>query len=229
LIQFGCKKEKADKQFVQEDGGRYSEIFTGGEFHLGPVDWQESEWTNAFGPYPAKIQQIEGNYLAGLELSHNGGGEICDACIKIETEMGKSLILRVITTGYTTPNSIDVSPEAYAILNSGEYPRNMSWYITKCPDNGENVYYQFKTGSNPWWVAFWTRNVALPISTVEVISDNHAEWYQLRRETDGSYVDNSGFASGEFTIRLTAIDGSVIEDTYRTYQPGGLLESSSQF
>ena len=228
LTVFSCKKEETEP-FVTPDGGKYSEVFTGGEFHLGPVDWVESVWPNAFGPYPSKIRQIEGNYLAGLHLAHNGNGEICDACIKVETEKGKSLVLRVITTGNTTPNSIDVSPEAYAILNSGEYPRHMSWYVTKCPDNGENIYYQFKTGCHEYWVAFWCRNVSLPVSYVEVISSEHAEWYKLKRETDGSYVYGPGFRNKPFKIRVTAIDGTVIEDSYESFTAGGLLESSSQF
>jgi expansin (peptidoglycan-binding protein) len=223
-----CKKDNSNP-YVKPDGDRYSEIFTGGQYHLGPVDWQESEYTNAFGPYPQQIQQIEGIYLAGLELSHNGNGEICDACVKINTDQGKSLIVRVITTGVTSKNSIDLSPEAYNVLNSGEYPRSMSWYVTKCPLNSNNVIYQFKSGSNQWWTSFWARNLALPLYKVEVKNQNHPDWYQLKRESDGSYVDDKGFGANAFNIRLTAIDGSVIEDNYQSYSPGGLLESSAQF
>ncbi len=194
LIVTSCKKDNNDDSpFIQPDGGIYGDIFEGGEFHLGPVDWAESQWHNAFGPYPAKIQEIEGNYLAGLELTHNGNGEICDACVKIETSMGKSLIVRVITTGVTTENSIDLSPQAYELLNSGEYPRYMSWHVTKCPPNDENVYYQFKEGSNQWWTALWARNIALPLSSVEVKKQDDTEWVKLARASDGSYVDNSGF------------------------------------
>ena len=232
FVILGCEKNSGDNSgdgIIVPEGERYGEIITGGEYHLGPVDWEESSYTNAFGPYPEKIQQIEGKYLAGLELTHNGKGEICDACIKIETDRGKSLILRVITTGYTTPNSIDVSPAAYEILNSGEYPRYMSWYVVKCPDNGKNIYYQFKSQSNPWWTAVWVRNVSLPVLKVEAKSEMHTEWQTLTRESDGSYVDHSGFGTGSFSIRVTAIDGTLIEDTYSVYTPGDLLESGSQF
>jgi len=225
-----CAKHKENEiPFVQADGGVYGEIFSGGQFHLGPVDWEESEWTNSCGPYPRSIQQIEGAYLAGLELEHNGNGQLCDACIKIETEMGKSLILRVITTGVTTKNSIDVSPEAYKILNSGEYPRYMSWYITKCPDNGENIYYQFQTEANIWWTSLWVRNICLPLLKVEVKSEKHTDWFQLTRGNDGTYTDKKGFGSGAFTLRITAIDGQVIEDTFPLFEKGDLLKSSSQF
>ncbi|MBU1221857.1 hypothetical protein KKF34_16890 [Myxococcota bacterium] len=214
--------------YIDADGGIYSETFTGGEYHLGPVEW-DGEWNNSCSPYPTKIRQIEGIYLAGLELTHNGNGQLCDTCIRIETEQGKSLTLRVVTTGYTTPNSIDVSSEAYEVLNSGEYPRNMSWYVTKCPDNGENIYYQFQTGANVWWTSLWVRNIALPLESVEVRSTNHADWYALTRGNDGTYTDNGGFGEGPFTIRLTSIDGQIIEDSFDSFTPGSLVESSSQF
>ncbi len=227
---FSCNKNKNDDgPFVQPDGGVYGEVFTGGQFHLGPVDWAESEWTNSCGPYPEKIQIIEGNYLAGLELTHNGNGQLCDACVKIETEKGKSLIVRVITTGVTTKNSIDLSQVAYDILNTGEYPRTMKWYVTKCPDNGENIFYQFQTQASIWWTSLWVRNIRLPLLKVEVKSSKHTNWFQLTRGTDGTYTDKSGFGDGSFTIRITAIDGQVIEDTYSSITAGVLVESSGQF
>jgi len=105
----------------------------------------------------------------------------------------------------------------------------MSWYVTKCPPNGENIYYQFKKDSNPWWVALWVRNISLPLAFVEVKNKNHSEWYKLRRERDGSYVDDKGFGTDAFSIRITAIDGQVIEDTYQSYNAGELLKSSGQF
>ncbi len=214
--------------YFDADGGVYSETFTGGEFHLGPVEWDGSIW-NSCAPYPSSIQTIEGIYLAGLELTHNGDGQLCDACIRLETDMGKELTLRVVTTGVTTQNSIDVSPEAYEILNSGEYPRLMSWYVTRCPDNGETIRYQFQTGANVWWTSLWVRNIALPLEAVEVRSTNHTDWQALTRGSDGTYTDASGFGEGSFTLRLTSIDGQVIEDTFDGFEPGGILSSSSQF
>jgi len=229
FLLLGCSKTDKKEAFVQPDGEVYGQVFTGGQFHLGPVDWNESEWTNSCGPYPALIQQIEGNYLAGLELEHNGNGQLCDACVKIETEKGKSLIVRVITTGITTKNSIDLSPQAYAILNSGEYPRSMSWYITKCPSNGENIYYQFQTQANQWWTSLWVRNIVLPLASVEVKSTNHKNWFKLTHGNDGTYTDLNGFGAGSFTIRNTAIDGQIIQDTFASIAPGSLIRSSGQF
>jgi len=210
------------------DDDTYSEVFTGGQFHLGPVDWEQSEWYNSCSPYPELIQEIEGDLLAGLELTHNGEGQLCDACVKLTADTGKTVVARVITTGVTTKNSIDLSPAAFEALDSGEYPRSMSWQVVKCPDTG-NIYYQFQTEANVWWTSLWVRNPRIPIEKVEVQSSNHSGWFALQRGSDGTYTDASGFGEGQFTIRVTAVDGQTIEDTFQSLEPGALLESSGNF
>jgi expansin (peptidoglycan-binding protein) len=203
-------------------------VFSGGEFHLGPVDWAESEWTNSCSPYPEAIQELEGDFLAGLELTHNGDGQLCDACVELVAETGKSIVARVITTGVTTPNSIDLSPEAFAALDSGEYPRAMTWQVVKCPDTG-NLHYQFQTEANVWWTSLWVRNARVPIEKIEVQSANHDDWFALTRGSDGTYTDNSGFGDGPFTLRVTGIDGQTVEDSFDSFSPGDLVESSGNF
>jgi expansin (peptidoglycan-binding protein) len=210
------------------DGTTYGEVFSGGQFHLGPVDWEESAWHNSCSPYPSAIQEIEGNFLAGLELTHNGDGQLCDACVQLDAETGKSIVARVVTTGVTTENSIDLSPAAFEALDSGEFPRAMTWQVVKCPDTG-NVFYQFQTEANAWWTSLWVRNARVPIAKVEVQSANHADWAALTRGSDGTYTDSNGFGEGSFTIRVTALDGQVVEDTFSGFSPGDLIESATNF
>jgi hypothetical protein len=200
------------------DGGGttlYGQEHAGGEFHLGPVDYSESQWHNACAPgtkYAPSVQSAEGVLLAGLWSGIPDVAQYCDACIFVKTAKGKAALLRVVTYGDTTQNSIDVSPQAYGILDSGEYPRSMSWWFAKCPATG-NVMYEFQTGSSEWWTSLWVRNARLPLTKVEVKSANHAQFVTLQRGGDGTLTDNAGFGKGEFTIRLTAIDGSTYEDT----------------
>ncbi len=194
----------------------YGQVYEGGEFHLGPVDYEETEWHNACAPltkYAPAVRAAQGELLAGLWNGIPDVAGYCDACIQVTTAMGKSAVLRVVTYGDTSNNSIDVSPAAYEILNSGEYPRHMTWQLAKCPDTGA-VFYEFQTGSSQWWTSLWVRNARLPLSKVEVQSANHAQYVELERGSDGTLTDAAGFGAGEFTIRLTAIDGSEITDTF---------------
>ncbi len=194
----------------------YGEPLTGGEFHLGPVDYAETSWHNACASvsgYDDRIREAQGSLLAGLWNGVPNVSAACDSCIFVTTEAGKSALLRVVTYGATTANSIDVSPEAYALLDSGEYPRWMTWQFAKCAETGPLIY-EFQTGSHEWWTSFWVRNPRVPVTNVEVMSTNHADWFSLTRGSDGTLTDASGFGSGRFSIRVTGMDGQQIVDEF---------------
>ena len=193
----------------------YGNAYTGGQFHLGPVDYEETQWHNACAPgtkYAQSVRQVEGVLLAGLWSGIPNVAQYCDACIFVKTDKGKTALLRVVTYGDTSSNSIDVSPQANAILDSGEFPRSMSWWLAKCPATG-NVMFEFQTQASEWWTSLWVRNARVPLAKVEVKSANHASFVALDRGGDGTLTDNSGFGKGPFTIRLTGIDQSTYEET----------------
>jgi expansin (peptidoglycan-binding protein) len=191
------------------------QVYEGGEFHLGPVDWEETKYHNACAPgtkYAPKVRAIEGSLLAGLWDGIPNVAALCDACIYVTTARGKSARLRVVTYGVTSKNSIDVSPEAFAILDSGESPRTMKWQLAKCDDSP--VLYEFQTGSSEYWTSFWVRGARLPLKKVEAKSKNHGSFVELTRGTDGTLTDASGFGKGPFTIRLTSVDDKTLEEPF---------------
>jgi expansin len=207
------------------DGGplvTYGQPYTGGQYNLGPVDYTESQFHNACAPstkYRASVQAAEGNVLAGLwqGIQLFGGvpsvAGFCDACIWVTTPTGKSDMLRVVTYGSTSTNSIDTSQTAYTVLNTSEYPRSMTWQFAKCPDTGPMTY-EFQTGSSQYWTSLWVRNARVPLAKVEVQSANHASWTAMQRGSDGTLTDASGFGSGTFSIRSTGVDGQTVTDTF---------------
>jgi expansin (peptidoglycan-binding protein) len=166
------------------------------------------------------VQQVEGTLLAGLWNGIPNVAGYCDACIEVTTDKGKSALLRVVTYGDTTTNSIDTSPDAYALLNSGEYPRGMTWQLARCPDTGPMLY-EFQTGSNQWWTSLWVRNARVPLAKVEVQSPNHASWTELARGSDGTLTDGGGFGQGAFSIRSTGVDGQVVVEAF-DWPAGGI-------
>jgi expansin (peptidoglycan-binding protein) len=201
----------------------YGDPHEGGQFHLGPVDFAETQWHNACAPpgkYAPAIQAAYGPLLAGLWSGLPDVAGDCDACIHVTTAKGKSAILRVVTYGDTTSNSIDVSPEAFQILDSGEFPRAMTWQFARCPDTGKLVY-EFQTGANEYWTSLWVRNARVPLARVEVKSVHHAAFVALTRGSDGTLTDASGFGAGAFTLRLTGIDGTQVSDTF-TWPAAGI-------
>jgi expansin (peptidoglycan-binding protein) len=195
----------------------YGQAYTDGVYNLGPVDYTESQWHNACAPttkYDPRVQAVEGTLLAGLWNGIPNTEDYCDSCIWVVTGKGKSAMLRVVTYGETTTDSIDTSPQAYSLFNEMEYPRTMTWQFAKCPDTGPMMY-EFQTGSSEYWTSLWVRNARVPLAKVEVESKNHASWITLQRGNgDGTLTDASGFGVGTFTIRSTGVDGQQVTDTF---------------
>jgi hypothetical protein len=193
-----------------------------GNYHLGPVEWTGS-FHNACAPYPAAVQRIEGGLLAGLSNEVAATGDYCDACVYIETGAGHSAILRVVTYGVSNaPGDMDVSQAAFDQLNIGEDPRAMTWRLVECP-TAAPLQYQFQTGANIDWTSLWVRNPRTAIAQVEVMSARHASWFALRRASDGTLTDAGGFGAGAFTLRVTAVDGGQVEQTFPGFTPGALV------
>jgi hypothetical protein len=206
-----------------------------GVYHLGPVDFAQTQYHNACAPaegYRSALHAstgLSGEYLAGVsgELSQNGG--VCDACMLIETAMGESIVARIVTYGQEhSPGDIDVSPSVYEAINHGEDPRTMTWHFARCPDVGA-LQYEFKTGSNPFWTSLWVRNPRVPLVKAEVKAKGDADFVNLERAGDGTLTDSSGFGDGAFTLRLTGLDGQVLEDDLPGFEAGQLVQSQKQF
>lgn len=215
-----------------DDGGltTYGKTFTDGVYNLGPVSYDE-KIPNACSPsattgYDSRVKTVEGNLLAGLwgGIALQSGvthvDQLCDSCIWVTTKKG-SAMLRVVTYGDTTNDAIDVSQTAFDLLNMNEYPRPVTWVSAKCPATGP-VMYEFQTGSSDYWTSLWVRNARIPLAKVEVESPNHKTWFPLVWEFgNGTVTDDGGFGNGSFTIRLTAVDGQVVTDTF-TWPSGGI-------
>ncbi len=201
-------------------------------YHLGPVDYAETEWHNACAPaekYRPELQSLQGPLLGGVSGIFGQDGSLCDACMLVKTAKGKSAVLRIVTYGVEAePGDIDVSPEAFDILHSGEFPRDMTWQLAKCPDTG-TLRYEFQTEASIWWTSLWVRNARVPLTKVEVKSGNHSSFIELARGGDGTLTDNGGFGEGSFTLRMTGIDNQVVEDTFPSFDTGELKSSTKQF
>lgn len=211
-----------------------------GVYHLGPVDFDETQWHNACAPttkYRSELREsvgLGGEYLAGVSNAFNLGGGVCDACILIETAKGKSIVARVVTYGVEHEDGdIDVSPSVFDELYQNEDPRSQSWHFTPCPDEG-GLKYEFQTGSNPYWTSLWVRNPRLPIVKAEVKTAGSKDFVELMRGGDGTLTDAAGFGEGAFSFRLTAMSddgtsGAVITDDLPGFKPGELVDSDQQF
>jgi len=212
-----------------------------GNFWLGPVDYAETQFHNACGPpdghYPAAIQQLYGNYLMGLANEAQlgsliaGQGRLCDVCAELVAN-GVTLIARVITYGDETgPNDIDVSPEARSALH-GDTNYTLTWRFVTCPTDRSIVYtFDGREWSNAWYFRVWVRNSRVPVSRVDYRLGSGG-WSPMAAQTDGAWeADSQDFSQG-FSLRVTSIQGTSIEDSVPgigSFDPNDGIASHANF
>lgn len=211
-----------------------------GNFWIGPVDYEETEFHNACAPsvkYPAAIQQLYGKYLMGVanEARLQGlvasQGQLCDSCAELSAN-GQTLIAHVITYGEETgPNDIDVSPEVDTVLK-GATNRTLTWRFVSCP-TAAPVQYTFdgRERSNTWFFRVWIRNARVPVSKVEYRRGS-GTWATAEWQSDGAWqAANQDFGAG-FSLRVTSIDNQTLEDTLpglNTFDPDVGIASRGNF
>ncbi len=215
------------------DGTPFGPVHSG-SYHIGPVDFAETMWTNSCAPYPAQVANAEGPYLAGVDLRLNGDGSLCDACALITTRLGKTALVRIVTAGISkNSGDMDLSTEAYNAIQQDDpegtsaNPRPMTWQLAKC-SAGSKILLQYQTEANPYWTSLWVRAARMPIQKLEV-NPNRAAFRALARAADGTFTDTSGFGEGSFDLRVTGTDGQTVEETFSNFPPGGVVEMKSQF
>lgn len=211
-----------------------------GNFWIGPVDFAETEWSNACAPsvkYPAGIQQLYGNYIMGLSNEmvlqglSAGSGQLCDVCAEL-TAHGQTLVAHVVTYGDETgPNDIDVSPEIDKALN-GATDRKLTWRFVSCPTTAP-IYYTFdgREWSNTWFFRVWIRNARVPVAKVEFRIGTKA-WAAADWQSDGAWQASSQDFSAGFSLRVTSLDGQTVEDSIpglNTFDPNVGIASKSNF
>lgn len=206
-----------------------------GSYHIGPVDFAETMWTNSCAPYPGQVAKAEGTYLAGVDVSLNGDGSLCDACAIITTRLGKTALVRIVTTGVSkNSGDMDLSTEAYNAIHEDDpqgtsaNPRPMTWQLAKC-SAGSKILLQYQTEANPDWTSLWVRAARLPIQKLEVKGLKRPAFTALERGTDGAFTDALGFGEGGFDLRVTGTDGQTVVEAFSNFPPGGVVEMKSQF
>ena len=104
----------------------------------------------------------------------------------------------------------------------------MTWQLAKCAGTSR-IHLQYQAQANTDWTSLWVRNARLPLERVRVKSARHAAFQALRRETDGTWNDDSGFGAGAFTLELVSTGGATLTQDFQSFTAGALVETTLQF
>lgn len=151
--------------------------------------------------------------VTAMAMPEYAASAACGTCFKVTGPKGE-VTVRVVDScpGCATKNvNLDLSAEAFAkIANPVDGNIAITYEPVSCATSG-NVAYHFKDGSSQFWTAIQIRNHRVPIAKVEYLKGT--TWVAMNRTTYNYFVASPGVGTGSKTIRVTATDGQVIEDT----------------
>jgi expansin (peptidoglycan-binding protein) len=166
-----------------------------------------------------------GEYIVAMGPTDYGNSATCGACVEVTRDDGQSVTVTVadqcpecqaghIDLSRAAFLQIGTESEGYLGTTNGGAVGIISWRYVPCPVQG-NVIITLKEPSNQGWNEFMVQNSRLPIVSFE--ANWSGSWVTGTRQTY-DYFNVGGSLSFPLQVRLTDINGNVIEGTLQANQ-----------
>lgn len=124
---------------------------------------------------------------------------------------------------------LDLSEQAFAKIadpKAGRVP--ITYQGVACGVTG-NLSYHFKDGSSKFWTAIQIRNHKVPVTKVEY--KKNGAFVDMPRSDYNYFIDSKGVGDqpNGIALRITSVDGQVIEDTVPSVGDNQLFPGGVQF
>jgi expansin len=215
---WGCHDDGAP----DNGGGLHIELGETFEGEGTYYDFADGSGACSFDPSPEDMN------VAALNSRQWAGSAWCGACADVTGPNG-SVRVRIVDLCPECPHgNLDFSPEAFDQIADRAAGRvEISWQFVACDVSGPIVY-KYKDGANQWWTAVQIRNHRLPVTALEWSPDGD-EWHTTTRTDYNYFLDDSGFGPSPVQVRVTAVDGQVLEDSLPAVQEMLEVQGKSQF
>jgi expansin (peptidoglycan-binding protein) len=153
--------------------------------------------------------------------------EGCGMCLEVKGPEGTEVV-RVVDQCHTcADNLLVINKPAFEKIAGRAVGRTpVSWRMVPCAVTG-NLAFRFKESSSQYWTAIQIRNHKLPIKKVEFKRDG--QWAEMTRSNDNYFAAAKGVGTGPVTLRITATDGQVVEETIQSWKDGKTYDGAAQF
>jgi len=166
--------------------------------------------------------------IAALNAVQWAGSAWCGACADVSGPSGNVRIRIVDLCPECDHGHLDLSPEAFDKIAARELGRvDITWRFVPCEVSGP-VSYRYKDGVNEWWTAVQVRNHRRPVTSLEWSSDG-STWHPTVRQDYNYFLDEGGFGPDPVRVRVTAVDGQVLEDELPPVQAELEVAGHAQF
>lgn len=151
---------------------------------------------------------------------------LCGACLEVTGPKGTTKVRVVDRCPECPAEHLDLSREAFGEIGEMKDGRiDVSFKFVQC-DIASKMKYRFKDGSSRYWTAIQVSNHRLPISKLEFEKDG--DWVTLERQEWNYFLTEEGVGPQPdgLAVRVTSIDGQVVEDRLPAVPNDGALDTN---
>jgi expansin (peptidoglycan-binding protein) len=138
--------------------------------------------------------------VAAMNMPDYAGSAVCGACATVEGPSGTITVRIVDLCPGCASGDLDLSESAFAKIADP----------VSCPVSGD-IRYRFKEGSSQYWAGVQVRDHRNAIATLE-FKDEGGAWHPVARESYNYFVQDGGMGAGPLHLRVTDVEGNVLED-----------------
>ncbi|WP_394825483.1 expansin EXLX1 family cellulose-binding protein [Pendulispora albinea] len=206
------------------DGGGQDRPAPLGEMQTGQATYYAANGGGncSFDPSPGDLD------VAAMNTEQYAGSQACGSCVSVRGPKGSVTVRIVDRCPECQRGHIDLSEQAFVKIaerNDGKVP--ITWQTVACNVTG-NVAYHYKDGSSRDWTAIQVRNHRIPIRSLAVQTSSGV-YVDATRENYNYFVVQKGTGPGPVKVRITAVDGQVLEDTLPPPSSDGDATGAGQF
>jgi expansin (peptidoglycan-binding protein) len=194
----------------------------------GPARSGEATYYNGSGTVNCSYEGINDSMnIAALNSPDWSNSDWCGACADVQGPNGTVRVRIVDQCPECASGDLDLSPTAFdQIANRADGRVQISWNFVACDVSGP-VSYRFKDGTTEYWTEILVDNHRLPIASLQWSTDGQ-NWQSTQRQSYNFFtINNPG--PGPLYVRITAVDGQVLEDTLPTVQAYLEVDGQGQF
>ena len=172
---------------------------------------------------------VDDRLIAAMNLADYAGSAACGAQLVVTGPNGPVTVRVVDVCPECASGDVDLSAEAFARIAQPIAGRvAVSWRAEPASVSGP-VVYRYKEGSSRYWTAIQVRNHRLPIARLDIRPAGASGWTTVPRTDYNYFVHPQTVPDAPLEVRITASDGSTLQDTLPVPQGGLLVSGRGQF
>lgn len=162
---------------------------------------------------------------AAVDATTFRGAQACGACLRVQGSLNTNAVV-VPVVERSDVSGLLLTRAAMDQITPGGSLISVDWQLVPCDTRNQPLRYYVKEGSNAGYVGIQVRNARYPIATVAAVGARTSVPLALQSY---NYWESTAVGGGPLTLRVTDINGQVVEDSGIKVMPQTESTGQGQF